>query len=125
MAYDGKRNGRYPSPSEKTLVGLIKAMTEGRAFYVVIDAMDECLFQVRKPLVEILSEIHSDVRILVTARLLERRDELTKGFAMENLSAHKSDMEEYIDYLINESSVLKQGDHEQIKRMVETRSNGM
>ncbi|PYH75446.1 ankyrin [Aspergillus uvarum CBS 121591] len=88
-AANGKHNGVYSPPAKETIITLIKQLVAGRPFYVIIDAMDECPFAVRKPLIDILCCACGDVRILVTARLLEYQDELAEGFTREILAVHK------------------------------------
>ncbi|KAL7628729.1 hypothetical protein AAE478_000244 [Parahypoxylon ruwenzoriense] len=118
-------DGRYRQPSEEYLEKLLSKLTENRPLYVVLDAMDECKMDIRQELLEKVQQISKDVRILVTSRLLEKRNGLSEGFQMETIEADPSDMDEYIDYLIDKEHILSQGPRDRIKEVVVRKGGGM
>ncbi|KAJ8060338.1 hypothetical protein OCU04_010671 [Sclerotinia nivalis] len=121
----GKYNGQYPKLSEEILTNFLSNLLSNRPFYIILDAMDECALRIRKPLLDSLKKINEDVRILVTARLLEKRDELSEGFSLEVIKALKSDIDEYIDSEIDNDSTLQKGSREVIKSKVRRKSGEM
>ncbi|GAW23963.1 hypothetical protein ANO14919_135420 [Xylariales sp. No.14919] len=118
-------SGQYGQPSQEYLEQLLSKLTENRPLYVIIDAMDECRLDIRQDLLDKVKKISKDVRILVTARLLEKRDELSEGFQMETIQAHPSDIEEYINSRINKSSLLLRGPRDLIRQHVARKGGGM
>ncbi|KAF9630477.1 Ankyrin repeat protein [Lasiodiplodia theobromae] len=104
---------------------MLTKLTAGRPFYIVLDAMDECKLDIRNPLLNALKSITEDVRILVTARLLEKRDELSEGFDKLPITAQTSDVDEYIEFMISEDSELRKCSRDDIKRTVRRKAGGM
>lgn len=121
----GKSHGRYRPANEDTLKAMLTKLTAGRPFYIVLDAMDECKLDIRNPLLNALKSITEDVRILVTARLLEKRDELSEGFDKLPITAQTSDVDEYIEFMISEDSELRKCSRDDIKRTVRRKAGGM
>ncbi|KAI9642713.1 hypothetical protein NHQ30_008444 [Ciborinia camelliae] len=121
----GKFDGQYPKPHEEMLTKFLSNLLLNRPFYLILDAMDECAFRIRKPLLDSFKRIDEDVRILVTARLLEKRDELSEGFSLEIIKALKSDIDEYIDSEIDNDSKLQKLSREDIKSKVRRKSKEM
>ena len=121
----GRNHGCYLPASEDTLKAMLAKLVTGRPFYIVLDAMDECRLDIRKPLINTLKGITDDVRMLVTARLLEKRAELSKGFEKLSIRAQTSDIGEYIDYMIGEDSELQKSSSESIKRTVRRKADGI
>ena len=64
---------------------ILSELTRSRTLYAILDAMDECDQEIRDDLLWYLKGVSKDVQILVTARLLGRRDDLSKGLAMQTI----------------------------------------
>lgn len=121
----GKSNGRYQPANEDTLKAMLSKLTARQPFYIILDAMDECKLNIRKPLLNSLKTITEDVRILVTARLLEKRDELSEGFDKKPIEAQPSDVDEYIEFMISEDLELQKFSRDDVKRTVRRKAGGM
>jgi hypothetical protein len=121
----GKTDGSYLPASKDTLQTMLKTMTAGRTFYIVLDALDECMLEIRRPLLNALKDICQDVRILVTARRFEQRDELSRGFDHSWISAQKQDVVEYIESVIREDPELRKCSSDKIKQQVGRKAGEM
>ncbi|CAD6448465.1 43a614c7-b8bf-44ee-8771-6ab77bbda0d8 [Sclerotinia trifoliorum] len=119
----GKYNGKYPKPHEEILTNFLSNLLSNRPFYIVLDAMDECVLPSRKPLLDSLKRVNEDVRILVTARLPEKQDKLSKGFSLQVIKALESDIDEYIDSEIDNDSTLQKNSGQPLLHRAVFRNN--
>lgn len=90
------------------ITDLLSLLTKERQVFVVVDAMDECEFELRLPLLERLRSTENSVKILVTSRVLNHLDRLQQGFIREKIEAHDEDLTEYIEHSIRVSPILEQ-----------------
>ncbi|KAJ5778371.1 ankyrin [Penicillium odoratum] len=94
----GRRgNKRYTELQSEDCKSLLSQLTAGRALFIVVDALDECLSDIRNDLMEHLQGICGDIRILVTTRYFERYTKLSTKFTELHLKAHKDDLHSFID----------------------------
>lgn len=123
----GKCNGKVQRLSEKEIKSLLSHFTAGRKVYIVIDAMDECEYSIREPLLKHLRSIPGEIKILVTSRDLNHFDSLSEGFNRSMIEAHDDDMEEYIGRMIDGSPVLASVPNlrDEIKAQVKSKSGKM
>ncbi|KAK8202736.1 hypothetical protein IWZ01DRAFT_515263 [Phyllosticta capitalensis] len=97
------------------ITDLLSLLTRDRQVFVVVDAMDECDFELRLPLLEHLQSTGNSVKILVTSRILNHLDKLQQGFVKERIEAHDEDLTGYIKHSIRVNPVLEKLSDEIIK----------
>lgn len=123
----GRSDGKIQRPSTDEIKQLLSQFTVNKRVFIIIDAMDECEYNSREPLLKHLQEIKSDSKILVTSRDLNHLNRLQKGFQSSLIEAHDEDMDEYIQSEIkrypNLDSVPKL--HDYIKSQVKLKSGKM
>ena len=96
----GKYSGKVQRPSLNDIKELLSEYTRNKTVFVVVDAVDEFLYNSREPLIRDLQGFKPDAKILVTSRDLNHLGMLQKGFETAKIEAHGDDMDEYIKNFI-------------------------
>ncbi len=102
-----RRNQGDDPATVKDLTELLKALVQDRHGYVVIDALDECSPDYRLRLIKVLEAESENLSLLVTSRLLDDFDEISKGFENIPVRADSCDLDLFIDHEIETRPRLK------------------
>lgn len=127
----GKFGNKIQRPSLQDIKFMLSQICKGKTVFVVVDALDELDISVdnnsRSTLLRCLQEIQPDIKILVTSRILEHLQILQKDFKTGVIEAHDEDMDEYIDYKINDCVSLSTftSHHQEIRSQVKRKSGNM
>lgn len=81
-----------------TLSELFRDLLEESPVYIIVDALDECAPENRLKLMECLQPASENLSILVTSRLLDEFDFMSKDFKLFNIEAHPSDLDLFIEH---------------------------
>jgi hypothetical protein len=92
-------------PTLQELDELLHELVADKQVFIIVDALDE-LKADRKKLVNHLSRVHRNIKLLFTSRLLENFEELSEGFKQIEIVAHRNDIHGYIDHVICQSRRL-------------------
>ncbi|OJD29624.1 ankyrin-1 isoform x1 [Diplodia corticola] len=117
-------DGKFHNPSLADIKTLLSLLVTDSTLYVVVDAMDECAFDIRAPLLAHLKQIKVNIKILVTSRNMNHLDKLQEGFERKDIEAHDDDMKEYIQGVIQKHPILE-GYSDEIQDAVCRRSGKM
>ncbi|OBT51771.1 hypothetical protein VE04_08327 [Pseudogymnoascus sp. 24MN13] len=93
-------------PARKKLIDLLISATEKHPVYIVIDALDECPEAIRKPFMEALRSLNSEVRLMITSRLMGDLQQLFSGFCTTNISANREDILDFVNHSIDQNARL-------------------
>ncbi|TGO30135.1 hypothetical protein BPAE_0007g00080 [Botrytis paeoniae] len=121
-------NNEEHNLGKEELLRFLSLLIEGRRLYIVVDALDECPWKLRKPLLDCFWEISSKnavVKILITSRIMEDLTEYQKPFATSEIMANDEDMIDYINNIIEEHSETLREHEDEIRRIVPKKSSGM
>ncbi|KAF9765951.1 hypothetical protein IL306_001688 [Fusarium sp. DS 682] len=101
-----RRGNKVSAPPLGQLDTLLAELAQDKKVFIIVDALDE-LKTDRQKLVEHLSRVHRDVKMLFTSRQLEDFEELSKGFKKIEITAHKEDIHGHIDDVVRGSTRLR------------------
>ncbi|KAM0426267.1 hypothetical protein ACHAPT_008307 [Fusarium lateritium] len=104
---EGKHDGEVNRPIQKDLMCLLEQFTANRPTYIVVDAMDECEYVHREPLIKELKGINPHVKILITGRDFNHRSSLQRDFEKAVIEAKDEDVDEFISNFIDSNNHLK------------------
>jgi hypothetical protein len=93
-------------PTLEELDTLLTDLVIDKQAFVIIDALDE-LKADRQRVVNHLSRVHQNVKLLFTSRVLENFKGLSQGFKHIEVVAHKDDIHGYVDHVISENRRLR------------------
>ncbi|OTA60848.1 hypothetical protein K449DRAFT_446114 [Hypoxylon sp. EC38] len=91
----------------KGLSDLLRKLSEDRKMHIVIDALDECLPDVRSRLLEEIQRGGDRLSILITSRLLDEFEGISTGFKSTEIRADPSDVDLFIDHQFRTKHRLK------------------
>ncbi len=99
--------------------------------YILVDGLDECMEELRWPLVETLLKVPSHVRVMLTSRFLDSMDEDFNQFRQLEIKANREDIELFIDSQVKKNRNLRkmiqkhQAMRDEIKAKVVESAQGM
>ncbi|KAI0387576.1 hypothetical protein F5Y04DRAFT_286680 [Hypomontagnella monticulosa] len=102
-----RRNQGEEPATVQDLSDLLNELTHDRHVYIVVDAIDECPPSYRLDLVEILQWQSNNFNTLITSRLLDEFEGISKGFKTITIEADPSDVDLFISYEFSTKSRLK------------------
>ncbi|KAI8628105.1 hypothetical protein F5Y19DRAFT_153729 [Xylariaceae sp. FL1651] len=102
-----RRNQGDDPATVKDLSELLRTLFEDRSGYIVVDALDECPPNYRLRLMKVIETQSENLSILVTSRLLDEFDEISKNFERLNIRANPSDLSLFIDHEFDTKSRLR------------------
>ncbi|EJP67692.1 Ankyrin repeat protein [Beauveria bassiana ARSEF 2860] len=124
---NGKFAGEIQSLTENGISRLLTAICQGKAIFIIVDALDEFDFDYRGKLLKHLTNLGPCVKILVTSRVLRHLEALQTGFSTAKIEANDLDMDEYIrcqlDSKVSES--MFRDKCERIQDMIKQKSGRM
>lgn len=94
-------------PSLEEVHEILADVTRDRQVYIIVDALDECVPELRVNLVNHLQKISKDINLLVTSRMFEGFDRMAEGFSQIPVAARSDDIQRYIDYVIEKRGGLQ------------------
>lgn len=98
---------RQQHPSLKEVHEILADVTRDRQVYIIVDALDEYPPDLRDDLVHHLRKIKKDINLFVTSRRFEGFERTARGFERLDIVAQNQDIQEYIDYVIERHSELR------------------
>lgn len=107
--YNQHKNRGNEAPTQQELSIMLASLVTQRPLYIIIDGLDECPRDTRRPLVKLLqpdSFQSLKLNILITSRLLDEFETLAKGFERIDIKADARDLNLFIDSKFDEDAYL-------------------
>ena len=118
-------------PTIKDMSQLLREIVRERRTFIIIDALDECQAESRLRLMELLQPDSNNLSILVTSRLLDEFDFVSRPFDKIEIRANSNDLDLFIDHEFSTDPKLQKYAsmdrtlHGEVKRRVKKACNGM
>lgn len=108
--YNLHKNRGNEAPTQQGLSIMLASLVQQRPLYIVIDGLDECPRDTRRPLVQLLQPASFQslkLNLLITSRLLDEFETLAKGFERIDIKADVRDLDLFIDSKFDDDAYLK------------------
>lgn len=103
-----KHQAQKSSASPKELAQLLRfVLALFKRVYVIVDALDECIDDMRWELMDCLRSLEDHINLLVTSRFLDTINKELEDFARLEIKANKADLEIFINQNIQKNKNLR------------------